>query len=79
MNKDTLWIFRTFGFKAGVRFLWDSIKLFFKRTVKREKPMKFSELTDAEAEQVAYAFGIHKWEDRDHLNRIWHNFEKTLN
>lgn len=79
MSKDSLWIFRTFGFKTGLQFVWDSIKLWLKRKVKREEPMKFSQLSDAEAEQVAWAFGIYKWDNRDHLNRIWHNHEKTLN
>lgn len=79
MKSDALWIFKSFGFRAGIKFLWDSFLLKVKRLLIRETPMRFEDLTDEEAEKVAWAFGLHKWDDRDHLNRIWHNFEKTLN
>lgn len=79
MNRDALWIFKSFGVVAWIRFLWDSLKLRIKRLVKREKVTRFEDLSDTEAEAAALAFGIYKWDDRAHLNRIWHNFEKTLN
>lgn len=79
MKHDALWVFKSFGFRAGIKFLWDTFWLKVKRLLKREKVKRFEDLSDAEAEQAAWAFGIYKWEDRDHLNRIWHNFEKTLN
>jgi hypothetical protein len=73
------WVLRSFGLMAAWRYLWDITKLRIKRLFTKEKPKRFEDLSDAEAEQVAWAFGIHKWDDRDHLNRVWHNFEKTLN
>lgn len=79
MKKDALWVFQSFGFKAGIRFLWDSFSLRIKRLIKRQKVTRFEDLSDTEAEAAALAFGIYKWDDRAHLNRIWHNFEKTLN
>lgn len=77
--KDAKWIFQSFGIRAGLRYVWDTLCLRVKRLVKREEVTRFEDLTDEQAEKVAWAFGLHKWDDRDHLNRIWHNFEKTLN
>lgn len=73
------WVLRSFGLMAGIRYLWDMTKLRIKRLVTKEKVKRFEDLSDEEAEQVAWAFGLHQWDNRDHLNRVWKNFEKTLN
>jgi len=73
-------VFQTFGFWAGVRYLWDTTALKIRRALGREPlPLRFEDLTDDQAEKVAWAFGIFRWDSRKHLNQIWSHFEKTLN
>lgn len=79
MKRDTIWVFHTFGFWAGVHFLCDSLKLWIKRTLNQEQNQKFENLTDDEAQSVALGFGITGWTDRNNLNRTWNEFKKNLN
>ncbi len=78
--KDVIWVFRSFGFIAGVKFVWDATNLYFRRLVRREKsPKRFEELTDEEARNVAWAFGIFRWQDRQDLNEQWSRLDdRTL-
>ena len=78
--KDTFWVFKSFGLKAGFLFVAGTIATAFKRLFGRaKKPKRFEELSDEEAQQVARAFGIFSWQDRQDLNeRIGNNDERTL-
>lgn len=71
MKTNALWVFRNFGFKTTLRFVWDSLKLSLKRLVSGEKPKKFSELTDDEAEEVTLRMTVPQ--------RAVHNYDRTLN
>jgi hypothetical protein len=71
--KDIVWIFRSFGFRAGITFVWDSLVRKLRR--KSSAPI-FEELNDEEARQVAWAFGIFRWQDREDLNDQWNAFDK---
>lgn len=72
--KDVIWAFRSFGFIIGIRFLWDCLVRRLRR--KKSAPV-FQELTDEEARQVAWAFGIFRWSDREDLNQQWEAIEKN--
>lgn len=78
--KDAIWIFKSFGIKAGVLFVWGAAVLWFKRLFGRaKKPKRFEELSDEEAQQVARTFGIFQWQDRQDLNeKIGNNDERVL-
>jgi hypothetical protein len=71
--KDIIWIFRSFGFIIGLRFVWDSLVRKLRR--KTQAPI-FEELNDEEAQQVAWSFGIFRWIDRQDLNDQWNAIEK---
>lgn len=71
--KDIIWIFRSFGFIIGLRFVWDSLVRKLRR--KPAAPI-FEDLNDEEARQVAWSFGIFRWSDREDLNQQWNAFEK---
>lgn len=77
--RDAKWVWETFGWKAVLVYLWDSLL----RAVRRLAPEKednrtFAQLTDEEAQWTAWAFGIHCWTDRADLNRQWEEFETNL-
>ena len=79
--KDAIWVFKSFGFKAGVLFVLGAIAVRFKRLIgKAKKPKKFEELSDKEAREVAQAFGLSPWQNRatldDQFNHI--NEDRTL-
>ena len=78
--KDAFWVFKSFGLKAGFLFVAGTIATAFRRLFGRaKKPKRFEELSDEEAQQVARAFGIFSWQDRQDLNeRIGNNDERTL-
>ena len=78
--KDAIWVFRSFGFKAGILFVVGVISTGIKRLFGRaKKPKRFEELSDEEAQQVARAFGIFTWQDRQDLNeKIGNNDERVL-
>lgn len=71
--KDIIWVFRSFGFRAGVTFIWDSL---VRKLRRRSAAPSFEQLTDEEARQVAWAFGIYRWYDREDLNSQWNAFDK---
>lgn len=74
--KDIIWIFRDFGFWAGAHYCWDSLVVKVSRLISRKPtPKLFEELSDKEARQVAWAFGIYKWNSRQDLNDQWNVFE----
>lgn len=75
--KDIIWVFRSFGFIAGLIFLKDSVVRLFRKKQKREQ--MFEDLTDNQARDVAWAFGIYRWTDREDLNRQWNDFEQRMN
>ncbi len=83
--KEAFWVFRSFGLVAGVLFVWHSLLRRLRKIrdfVLRRKPKRhqmFEELSDKEARNVAWAFGIYRWTDRKDLNRQWNEFEKRLN
>ena len=78
--KDALWVFKSFGIKAGILFMAGAVAMKFKRLFGlAKKPKRFEELSDEEAKQVAWAFGIFQWQDRQDLNeKIGNNDERTL-
>jgi hypothetical protein len=78
--KDAIWVFKSFGFKAGVLFVVGTITTGIKRLLGRaKKPKRFEELSDEEARQVAWAFGIFQWQDRQDLNdKFGNNDERVL-
>ena len=71
--KDIIWIFRSFGFMVGLRFVWDGLVRKLRR--KTQAPI-FEDLNDEEARHVAWSFGIFRWTDREDLNDQWNAFEK---
>ena len=74
--KNVFWVFQSFGFRAGIRYVWDAFWLKMRRLFRLSpKPMKFEDLTDEQAEKVAWAFGLYQWEDREDLNKKWVHFE----
>ena len=75
--KEIIWVFRSFGFIAGILYLKDKILRLFRKKSKRVEV--FEDLTDEQARNVAWAFGIFRWTDREDLNRQWNEFEKRLN
>lgn len=79
MEIDSLWVMNTFGFKAGLQFMWDSFKLWMQGNAGLKKTKPFHKLSNEEASQLAFASGIYYWEDRNHLNEIWEDFRKTMN
>lgn len=78
--KDAYWVFKSFGLKAGILFVTGTVATSFKRLFGSvKKPKRFEELSDAEAQEVARAFGIFQWQDREELNeKIGNNDERTL-
>jgi len=67
--KDALWVFKSFGFKAGVLFVLGAVGLKIRRLLGRsKKPKKFEELSDEEARKVAAQFGIFPGQSRHMLN-----------
>lgn len=74
--RDIIWVFRSFGFIAGMTFLKDSFLRLFRR--KNKKQQMFEDLTDEQAEKIAWAFGIFRWTDRKDLNRQWNDFEQQF-
>lgn len=79
--KDALWVFKAFGFKAGVLFVAGTIATGFKRLLRlTKKPKKFEELSDTEARQLASAFGINPYQGRDAMNSQFndYNHNRTL-
>lgn len=77
--KDALWVFRTFGWKAGIRFVLNTLERKLKKRI--EKPKKvptFEELSDDEAESTAWAAGLSDWQrgNRQSLNKAWNDFVK---
>lgn len=67
--KDAYWVFKSFGFRAGVYFIAGTVSTTVKRILGlSKKPKKFEELSDHEAREVAAAFGIYPWQNRDMLN-----------
>jgi hypothetical protein len=74
MKDNAIWVFQTFGFTSGVRFLWDSLKLKAKRLITGEKPPVFHKLTDEEAEEVTLRFTVPVVPER-----TVHNYDRTLN
>lgn len=74
--KDVIWVFRDFGFWAGVHYCWDAMVVRVRRLVSRPpSPKRFEDLTDEEARNVVWAFGIYKWNNREELNEQWKVFE----
>lgn len=78
--KDAYWVFKSFGLKAGFLFVAGTIATTVKRLLGRaKKPKRFEQLSDEEAQQVARAFGIFSWQDRQELNeKIGNNDERIL-
>lgn len=73
--KDVIWIFKSFGFRAGLLFILGSIGTKFRRLIGRsKKPKKFEELSDEEAREVAAQFGIYPGQTRQMLN---YQFKET--
>jgi hypothetical protein len=75
--KDAIWVFRSFGFIAGIIYVKDSFLRLFRK--KSKKANMFEDLTDEQARNVAWAFGIYRWTDREDLNRQWNDFEQRMN
>lgn len=51
--QDALWIFRSFGFKAGVRYCWGTFWLKVRRALGlAPKPIDFSELSYEDIEDM---------------------------
>lgn len=73
------WIMRSFGAKAGFQYIADTIRLKINRLLGKRQHVPFEQLTDEQAEKMAIAFGIKNWDDREHLNQIWHKFKKNIN
>jgi hypothetical protein len=76
--QDSVWMFRSFGFMAGVRFLVNTTIRNLRLLWKKEEPTRFKDLSDEDAQACAWAFGIHTWTDRADLNRQWNKFELSL-
>jgi hypothetical protein len=67
--KDTFWVFKSFGFRAGILFVAGAISIKLKRLIGlAKKPKKFEELSDAEAREIASAYGIYPGQTRNMLN-----------
>jgi vancomycin permeability regulator SanA len=77
--KDAYWVFKSFGFKAGILFVVGATTMGIKRLLGRaKKPKRFEELSDEEAKQVAWAFGIYRWQDRQDLNEQFGNNDERV-
>lgn len=51
--KDVLWVFRSFGFKLGVRYCWDALCLGVRRKLGLSpKPIDFSGLSFEDIEDM---------------------------
>jgi len=74
--KEIIWVFRSFGFIAGMIYIKDLILRRFRRKTKH--PQVFENLTDEQARNVAWAFGIYRWSDRKDLNRQWNELEQRF-
>lgn len=67
--KDALWVFKSFGLKAGVLFVVGTLSTRLKRlTGISKKPKRFDELSDEEARKIALALGVNPFQTRDQLN-----------
>jgi hypothetical protein len=75
--KEVIWVFRSFGFIAGLIYIKDMILRLFRK--KQKHPQVFEHLTDDQARNVAWAFGIFRWSDREDLNRQWNELEQRFN
>ena len=71
-------IAKDFGIIAAIRYLWDTMWLKVRRRFRRERIIRFEDLTDQEARQVAWAFGLYSFDDRVQLNREWEKLDRTL-
>ena len=77
--KDAIWVFKSFGFKAGAIYVVEASVLWVKRLLGLAKKSKrFEDLTDEEARNVAWAFGIFRWQDRQDLNEQFNKFEERV-
>lgn len=77
--RDGKWVFETFGWKAALVYLWDSLLRGIRRlSPEKEDKRTFVQLTDEEAQWTAWAFGIHTWTDRADLNRQWEELEASF-
>jgi hypothetical protein len=76
--KTILWVYRSFGFRAAILYVKDVILVGLRRLGGEEVAPRFEDLTDAEARDVANAFGIYRWYDRDDLNRQWYELERHM-
>ena len=79
--KDAIWVFKSFGLKAGILFVVGSVATKFKRLIGlAKKPKRFEELSDEEARQLASAFGISPYQGRDVMNSQFndYNHNRTL-
>jgi hypothetical protein len=78
--REVFFVFRWFGFGAGMMFIFDSIlraiRRFLNRLSRKRFPIRFEDLTDDEARMTLWAAGISGWEDkcREEMNRIWNEF-----
>ena len=74
---ESFWVFRSFGFKAGITYLWDSLKRASKPKTKK-RIVRFEDLSDDDAFTVAWSFGIFRWTNREDLNRQWNAFKQNI-
>lgn len=79
--KEIFFVFRHFGFGAGIVFIFSFIVRGFKRLLnkvsRRKFPIRFEDLTRENAEMTLWAAGVSDWPDdcsREELNKIWNDF-----
>lgn len=77
--RDSWWVTRNWGLLAGSKFFWNTTIRNLKQLFHKEEDLpRFEDLTDEEAQNCAWAFGLYKWESREDLNRQWNDLMEGL-
>lgn len=71
--KDTIWVFECFGFRAGMQFIFDSLRIRAHRFLTGEYVPTFQDLSDEEVERMSEVY------DPKPEIKIVHSYEDTVN
>jgi hypothetical protein len=69
--KDAIWVFRNFGFKIGMQFIFDTLSIKAHRLWNGQYVPTFQDLTDEEVQELKEVY--------DPEIKIVHSYEDTVN
>ena len=71
--KDTIWVFRSFGFRVGMQFIFDTLSLKLHRWWDGQYVPTFQDLTEEEVRELSEIY------DPKPRIKIVHSYEDTVN